>query len=153
MKDKDLILEMLESANRLLQAAKDVVDNSEQGTVKEDASFRQVEHPAPKKKRGRPPKKKPKPKPKDDFTVDKASTSRTPEFTHNKFEEMMSLDIDKPEGYDKIDDSGPRSPRARNDYSPVKMTCEECNKVFSVNPVFKKDNYVCDRCVGKKFGR
>ena len=145
MKDKDLILEMLESAKSLLQAAKDVVDNSEAVVTEKTKPV--------KKKRGRPPKKKTKPEPQEDFTENKASISRTPEFTHNKFEEMMSLDIDKPEGYDKIDDSGPRSPRARNDYSPVKMTCEECNKVFSVNPVFKKDNYVCDRCVGKKFGR
>ena len=145
MKDKDLILEMLESAKSLLQAAKDVVDNSEAVVTEKTKPV--------KKKRGRPPKKKTKPEPQEDFTVNKASISRTPEFTHNKFEEMMSLDVDKPEGYDKIDDSGPRSPRARNDYSPVKMTCEECNKVFSVNPVFKKDNYVCDRCVGNKFGR
>ena len=143
MKDKKLILEMLESAKSLLQAAKDAVDNSEDAVA---------EKPKPvKKKRGRPAKKKPEPKPKEDFTVRQAE-SKTPKFSHNKFEEMMGLDVDKPEGYDKIDDSVSISPRNRGGYKPVSLTCVECNRSVDVNPIFKKDSYICDRCVGKKFG-
>jgi hypothetical protein len=143
MKDKELILQMLESVKSLVQAAKDVVDNSDETTS---------EKPKPvKKKRGRPPKKKVNTK--NDFTVNKATTSKTPQFTHNKFEEMMGLEVDKPEGYDNIDDSGPRSPRTRSEYNSATVVCEECKKDIQVNPIFKRDNYVCDRCVGKKFGR
>ena len=145
MKDKELILQMLESAKSLVQAAKDVVDNT-------DETISEKPKPA-KKKRGRPPKKKAGPKPAEDFKVNKTNTSKTPEFTHNKFEEMLGIEVDKPEGYDNIDDSGPRSPRTRSGYQPAQMTCAECSKVVAVNPIFKKDNYVCDRCIGKKFGR
>jgi len=144
MKDKELVLKMLDSVKELVEAAKDIVDTNEE-PVKESKPV--------KKKRGRPPKKKPEIRQKEDFTVNKRGQSKTPEFTHNKFEEMMGLEIDKPEGYDTIDDSGPRSPRNRNEYQTVTMMCEGCNKKFDINPVFKKDNYVCDRCIGKKFGR
>jgi hypothetical protein len=144
MKDKELILKMLDSVHDLVQAAKSVVDNTDGATEK----------PKPvKKKRGRPAKKKSEPKQKDDFILKKENASKTPQFTHNKFEEMMGLDVDKPEGYDKIDDSGPRSPRTRGGYKPATMQCEECKRSVDVNPIFKKDNYICDRCVGKKFGR
>jgi len=144
MKDKELVLKMLDSVKELVEAAKDIVDNNEEPVEKSKPV---------KKKRGRPPKKKSEPKQKEDFIVEKRGRSKTPEFTHNKFEEMMGLDVDKPEGYDIIDDSGPRSPRNRNEYQTVTMMCEGCNKKFDINPVFKKDNYVCDRCIGKKFGR
>jgi hypothetical protein len=144
MKDKKLILEMLESAKSLLQAAKDVVDNTDEPAT---------EKPKPaKKKRGRPPKKKTEAPKQEDFSVKKQGPSKTPEFTHNKFEEMMGLEVDKPEGYDSIDDSGPRSPRTRGGYKPASLVCQDCSRTFDVNPMFKKDNYVCDRCIGKKFG-
>lgn len=144
MKDKELVLKMLDSVKDLVEAAKNIVDNDE----------RPVEKSKPvKKKRGRPPKKKQESSEAGDFTMKKAGTSRTPQVTHNKFEQMIGLEVDKPEGYDNIDDGGPRSPRIRGEYESVKMICEECNKVFAVNPIFKKDNYICDRCVGKKFGR
>ena len=140
MKDKKIILEMLESAKSLLQAAKDIVDSDKDPVI---------ETKPVKKKRGRPPKKKAPPK--EDFKVNK-STSKTPKFTHNKFEEMMGLDVDKPEGYDKINDDVSRSPRTRSGYKSATMACNDCGKTLDVNPIFKKDNYVCDRCIGKKFG-
>jgi len=142
MKDKKIILEMLESAKSLLQAAKDIVDRDKDPATEKTKPV--------KKKRGRPPKKKSEPL-KQDFTVQQAE-SKTPVFAHNKFEEMMGLDVDKPDGYDKINDDITRSPRTRGGYKPATMICNECGKSLDVNPIFKKDNYVCDRCVGKKFG-
>ena len=64
----------------------------------------------------------------------------------------MGLDVDKPEGYDKINDDVSRSPRTRSGYKSATMACNDCGKTLDVNPIFKKDNYVCDRCIGKKFG-
>jgi DNA-directed RNA polymerase subunit RPC12/RpoP len=111
-----------------------------------------------KKKRGRPKKKKapekkpPKKKVDDEFIMDQQKRSRTPVFVHNRFEDMENLDIDKPDGYDKIDDSTPRSKRSRKSYASVELSCSNCGKKVSTHPMFKKDNFVCDRCVSKKFG-
>jgi DNA-directed RNA polymerase subunit RPC12/RpoP len=135
-----------EIVNELLSNLKNMVD------ILQSASDNEEEPKAPvKKKRGRPKKKK-QPKIDDDFIIDKQNQSRTPVFVHNKFEDMSDLEIDKPDGYDKINDATPRTKRSRSSYNAVEIKCSECGKKQKINPMFKKDNYVCDRCVGKKFG-
>ena len=65
---------------------------------------------------------------------------------------MQGLDVDKPQGYDKIDDKVRASTRSRKN-TCLSIKCSECGDVAKINPVFKKDNFICDKCVGNKFGR
>ena len=130
-----------EVVNELLSNLKNMVDILQSVSDTEE----EVKTPV-KKKRGRPKKKK------EDFSTGQKE-SRTPSFTYNKFEDMDDIVVDKPDGYDKIDDNVKRTRRTRRAYQPVTLTCDDCGKQVKVNPMFKKDRFVCDRCVGKKFGR
>mgnify|MGYP005831998743 CR=1 FL=1 len=136
---KEIVDELLGNLKNMVNILQSVSDNEE-------------EPKAPvKKKRGRPKKKK-EPKVDDEFILDKQNQSRNPVFVHNKFEDMSDLDLDKPNGYDKINDDTPRTKRSRSSYNSVGVKCTECGKKQKINPMFKKNDYVCDRCVGKKFG-
>ena len=134
---KDKLNRMLNKIEELLLIVEEMTDKEEEEPSK----------PA-KKKRGRPPKKA---KRDSDFQV-KQTQSRTPVIGKNKFEDMLDLHVDRPEGYDKINDNVKRTPRTRKGFETVDLFCISCNKTFQVNPIFKKNNYVCDRCVAKKFG-
>ena len=131
---KDVVNELLSNLKNMVDILQSVSDTEEE-----------VKTPV-KKKRGRPKKKK------EDFSTGQKE-SRTPNFTHNKFEDMDDIVVDKPDGYDKIDDSVKRTRRTRRAYQPITLTCDDCGKHVKVNPMFKKDRFICDRCVGKKFGR
>ena len=133
---KDKLDKMLNKIEELLLIVGEMTDDKEE-----------PEKPA-KKKRGRPPKKA---KQEQDFQV-KQTQSKTPVVGKNKFEDILDLHVDRPEGYDNINDNVKRTPRTRKGFATVDMFCISCNKTFAVNPIFKKDNYVCDRCVAKKFG-
>jgi len=134
---KDKLNRMLNKIEELLLIVEEMTDEKEEPSK-----------PA-KKKRGRPPKKT---KQDSDFQVKQQQQSRTPVAGKNKFEDMLDLHVDRPEGYDKIDDNVKRTPRTRKGFETIDLFCISCNKTFPVNPIFKKDNYVCDRCVAKKFG-
>lgn len=112
------------------------------------------------RKRGRPRKKKVednddtieefavrKTKPKDDKIV-KASNV-------NKFESMDGVleEAEQEKGFNQIDDSKVvKSERARRKYTPAKVTCNQCNKSYEVNPLFAKGNYTCDKCIYRRIG-
>ena len=39
--------------------------------------------------------------------------------------------------------------RKRNPYKPIQQKCQRCDKVIEVNPVHKREFFVCDRCLVK----
>ena len=39
--------------------------------------------------------------------------------------------------------------RKRAAYKPVEQKCERCDKVLTVNPVHKREYFVCDKCLAK----
>lgn len=39
--------------------------------------------------------------------------------------------------------------RSRPKFALVKQSCSKCNKEFETNPAFKRDFFVCDRCLRK----
>lgn len=136
---KEIVNELLSNLKNMVDILQSVSDTEEE-----------VKTPV-KKKRGRPKKKKVESK--NEKTFIRESESRKPQFTHNKFEDMDDIVIDKPDGYDKIDDSVKRTRKTRKAYQPAILTCDDCGKQVKVNPMFKKDRFVCDRCVGRRFGR
>lgn len=79
---------------------------------------------------------------------------RKPKSKTNKFVDD-GLDVSKEEvGYDQIQDNNQSVKRNRRE--PFKLAsciCEDCKKTFEVNPVFKRDYYVCDSCISKKAGK
>ena len=134
---------MKDKLNRMLNKIEELLLIVEEMTDEKEEPVKSI-----KKKRGRPPKKA---KQGSDFQT-KQAQSRTPVIGKNKFEDMLDLHVDRPEGYDKINDNVKRTPRTRKGFETVDLFCISCNKTFQVNPIFKKNNYVCDRCVAKKFG-
>jgi hypothetical protein len=158
---KELVDELLGNLKNMVNILQSVSDSETERQGNYDAEAGEIKTPV-KRKRGRPKKAakavednkvSTSPKRKQQNFQTKERKSRTPKFTHNKFEEMMGLTIDKEEGYDKINDNVARTPRSRKQYNPELITCNSCNKTFNVNPMFKKENYICDRCVAKKIGR
>jgi len=116
------------------------------------------------KKRGRPKgstnkKKESKKKSSDpyDFTITKKESEKNARQVKwsgtNDFEKMMEQAIaesSKEKGFDKINDSvEERTPRAREKYKTVDVVCVKCKKNYSVDPVYVKENYVCDDCIVK----
>ena len=149
----ELVDELLGNLKNMVDILQSVSDNGKERKGNYDAEAGEIKTPV-KKKRGRPKKKKEsEPKMDEDFIVNKQKESRTPKFIYNKFEDMQGLDVDKPQGYDKIDDKVRASTRSRKKYVPLSIKCSECGVVAKINPVFKKDNFICDKCVGNKFGR
>lgn len=72
----------------------------------------------------------------------------------NLFEDMKKdLVIDDEKGSEFIDDSPRPNKQKRAAYNPVSVKCNGCKKSFEVNPIFAKQDYVCDRCVGKKYAQ
>ena len=115
----------------------------------------------PKKKKGRPRKKKveeePTPKAKDDFTISDTNRSRKVSdrvISENKFEEMEDViaEAGKDSGFDQIDDSKQtnRKRNTRKKYKQVDVTCGSCNNSFQVNPMFARENYICDGCISRR---
>jgi len=39
--------------------------------------------------------------------------------------------------------------RKRKPYKPVEQTCGRCGKAETVNPTHARENYICDKCLGK----
>lgn len=110
------------------------------------------------------PKKKPTPKVKNkesqenidsnDFSLGSNKPSRkvSADGKVNKFEEMQDViaEAGRENGYDKIDDNIKPASRKRKSYSTKDVSCVECNKKFNVHPMFARDNYTCDRCIGRR---
>lgn len=79
---------------------------------------------------------------------------RKPKSKANKFVDD-GLDVSKEEvGYDQIQDNNQSVKRNRREpFKLASCVCEDCKKTFEVNPVFKRDYYVCDSCISKKAGK
>lgn len=118
-------------------------------TVKKKAS-------TPKQKTTR--KKKEVKKDEFDFTVSRnenESNAKPVKWSgENKFDEMidqMTAEATKEQGFDRINDNVERSPRTRPKYKTIDVTCDSCNKDFSINPIYKtKEKYTCDVCIAKR---
>lgn len=89
-----------------------------------------------------------------DFSVasNKPSRKISGQLRENKFEQMSDVihEAERESGYDKINDKIKPTSRSRRAYADKSVTCTECNKTFKVNPMFVRDNYICDRCLGKR---
>lgn len=72
--------------------------------------------------------------------------------SENKFELMSDAiaEAERESGYDKINDNVTPTKRSRKTYSTKKVVCTECNRSFDVNPMFAKDNYICDKCLQRR---
>jgi len=141
---KELIQEMLDSARDLIQAARDVASG---------LGVECVDEPKAKKEEVTQEKTPPKIQSfENEFQV-KPVESKKPVWSGNKFEDMGDIEIEKPEGYDKIKDDIKPTKRNRRAYSTIDIECTSCHKQVSINPIFKKDIFVCDRCVSKRYGK
>lgn len=110
----------------------------------------------PKKKK---PVKKTKPKVEkkeldNSFSLESNKPSRkvVAKNTGNKFELMQDAiaEAGNENGYDKINDNVKPSQRNRKSYSTKNVVCIDCNKSFDVNPLFAKENYICDNCLQRR---
>lgn len=90
----------------------------------------------------------------EDFSVKskKASRKVTDRTRENKFDSMQDAiqEAGKEQYYDRIDDKVKPSKRSRKAYSTKTVTCGECRATSEVNPVFARDNYVCDKCLQRR---
>lgn len=91
---------------------------------------------------------------KSDFSVasEKKSRKISGDNRENKFEQMTDImeEAEKESGYDKINDDIKPTSRNRKTYSEKNVKCSECDKTFKVHPMFVRENYVCDRCIGRR---
>lgn len=91
---------------------------------------------------------------KSDFSVasEKKSRKISGDNRENKFEQMTDVvkEAEKESGYDKINDDIKPTSRNRKTYSEKNVKCSECDKTFKVHPMFVRENYVCDRCIGRR---
>lgn len=131
----------------LILTGNDIELPEEEGLIKE--MMRRLERLEKGSKTETPPKKpsKVQNKTKEQKVEPAKSNGRI-----NKFEEMakeLNLEIKKENGFDKINDNVPPTPRTRKPYTPVTLTCTRCKKTEEVNPMFKKDDYRCNNCIGK----
>lgn len=89
-----------------------------------------------------------------DFSVasEKKSRKISGDNRENKFEQMTGVmeEAEKESGYDKINDDIKPTSRNRKTYSEKSVKCSECNNAFKVHPMFVRENYVCDRCIGRR---
>ncbi|MCW4040842.1 MAG: hypothetical protein NWE83_08860, partial [Candidatus Bathyarchaeota archaeon] len=110
----------------------------------------------PTKKKGRP-KKKP---PVEDSAFATASNRKSRNInqgrsSENQFEEMYDeiAEAGKDDGFERINDqiqnTARKNKRARKKYSKATVQCRICNKTSEVHPMFARDNYTCDGCIGK----
>ena len=86
-----------------------------------------------------------------EFSVDKKSR-KVKATSENKFESMHDVieEAAKEKNFDKIDDNVEPSQRARRPSSTKSVKCVECQSVNSVHPLFARENFTCDRCLGKR---
>jgi hypothetical protein len=72
----------------------------------------------------------------------------------NRFEQMVDIlpEVDKEDGFDKINDNIKPTSRNRPKFSQKQVTCRECGKTNEVHPMFAKENYICDRCLNRRNG-
>lgn len=94
----------------------------------------------------------------DQTTVKKPKKGRASKekvSSNNKFDSMTDLlaDAAKENGFDQINDKIQPSERNRPRFSYKNVTCRECNRSMDVHPMFAKENYICDKCVGRMGGR
>ena len=76
-----------------------------------------------------------------DSTVSGAPVNKTPR-TNTFFDDgTEARDITTP-------DFKPTE-RKRRPYKPVEQTCSRCNKSETVNPTHARENYVCNKCMGR----
>jgi hypothetical protein len=89
-----------------------------------------------------------------DFSVasNKPSRKISEQFRENRFEQMTDVihEAERESGYDKINDKIKPSSRQRKAYADKSVTCHECGNTSKVNPMFARENYICDRCLGKR---
>lgn len=64
--------------------------------------------------------------------------------------EQMEYDIDKPDGYEKVNDNTKRVPRVRKPYRPAVVTCSSCKEQREVHPSLVREYFVCDACAKVK---
>lgn len=133
-----MVKELLDSARDLIEAAYKMVDGEQTESTEAIQKVPEVERP--------------KEKLDYEFQV-KPVESKTPVWSKNMFDEMQDLDIEKPEGYETINDNIKPTNRSRKSYTPITVKCSACDKKVSINPIFKKDIFVCDKCIGKRIGR
>lgn len=81
----------------------------------------------------------------------KGRPSKNKRQSGNRFDTMTDLlgDAAKENGFDKINDNIKPCERNRPAFSYKNVTCRECNRSMDVHPMFAKENYVCDKCVGR----
>lgn len=112
------------------------------------------EPPKKKRGRGRPRTKKPDPKVDENFSIKSPKSKRAVKSSgQNKFESMAGVleEAEQEKGFNSIDDSkSPRTERKRREYQTKNVTCSQCNKSFDVNPMFARENYICDKCVSRR---
>lgn len=137
------VQELLETAKNLIEAANSLVSANEPDERTKSEHYVQPSEVEESYKRVDL---------EDEFRV-KTIESKTPVWRGNKFEEMGDLDVEKPEGYDAIKDDIKPAKRNRKAYTTVDIECKSCNKKVSINPIFKKEIFVCDKCIGKRAGR
>lgn len=84
----------------------------------------------------------------------KKATARQEEKKVNRFEQMVDIlpEVDKEDGFDKINDNVKPTSRNRPKFSQKQVTCRECGKTNEVHPMFAKENYICDRCLNRRNG-
>jgi len=110
----------------------------------------------PKKNRrnGRSKTKKPEPKVDENFSIKSSKPKRSVKSSgQNKFESMAGVleEAEQERGFNSIDDSNsPRVERKRREYQTKSVTCSQCNKSFDVNPMFARENYICDKCISRR---
>lgn len=71
----------------------------------------------------------------------------------NKFETMQdsyASEAFKDSGFDKINDNVTPAERTRKAFSMQSIRCNECGRNNEVHPMFAKEHYVCDRCLGRR---
>lgn len=107
----------------------------------------------PAKKKSRTSVKK-KPEVDNDFSIrsNKPSRSIADRQFENKFETMNDViaEAERESGYDKINDNIKPTSRSRKSYKTKTVKCIECSKSSDVNPVFAKENYICDNCLQRR---
>lgn len=138
--NKKMIQELLDSAKSLIDTANKMIDGDEKGQSSERVDVEStVAAKSPSVGE-------------NEFQV-RTIESKTPVWGGNKFEDMVDLDTEKPEGYEALNDDIKPTKRSRRAYTPIDVECASCHKHFAINPLFKKDFFTCDKCVGKRVGR
>lgn len=155
----DLILSGIESANweLIAQGYYDLtgknVDIPEQDVDDTNRMLAKMMDRLDKLENGKKTKKKQTNDSKN-FSVDSDRPSRkiSQRRRENKFETMQDvlIEAEKERGFDKIDDNIKPTARARKQYTPKSVQCSECSSLNQVNPLFARENYICDKCIQRR---